>query len=461
MSLSLPTPPWVKEPFLNCPCGSGLPFKNCCRDTLGVLGHQTNIAAITPALRRAELARYITWVFQHTQPLLEAGVPTDDLPLANIDLHAITSLADHVAFDMKSAISFDVLSFFSRLQQYLDSLPGLSDAILTLKAAWLWLRSNDEEACRTLLQTLHGRDLSSVTYAPLLELYLDFFNDIPVTRQLNVVERILELHNRDVLPSSANLLHYALLKGLLFLMLGDNDALATTMDKAVKQHLAIVERINDAYALNVAAMTHELMWHLFADPTELGAAIEIRQRLLKIPGLRPSGREAFNQSLGMLLAECGAYSDAVQHLQEAGDSAGALANLADAYFHLGRVDDADNVLRRIDRRGLGEAMRLECLSGDALVATARGDLQRVETLIAQARSLELPDLYFQRTRDQLCIALLEFANQDQPTQRRAVEKQVRGILGWIRYLSQFVELKPNVSGIGLNLNRLIEGPSKH
>jgi tetratricopeptide (TPR) repeat protein len=452
------TAPWIMEPFLNCPCGSGIPFKNCCRDVLRSLDHKTKVEYVTPSQRRAGLARYIGWVFQHTQPLLESGIPADKLPLANVDLHAIISYADLVAFDMKDGPPSDVLSFFSRLQQYLYCLPGLPDAILSSKAAWLWFRADDKKGCAYLLHPLHTRDLSSVKYAPLLELYLDCYNNATVTRQLKVVERILELHSRDVILSPANLLHYAILKGLLFLMLGDHDALAKIVDEAAKQHLIPVEQKNDVYSLNVSAMTHEMMWHLSADPAELGKAIESRRKLLDIPHLTPLGLQGFHQSLGILLAESGAYSDAAAHLQRAGDSADTRMNLANVYTHIGRIDDADGLLRDIDRDCLGEAMKLECLTVDARIATARRDLQRVDALIAHAQGLELPDLYFQRTRDQLCIALLEFAKGNQAAEHTVAEKQVRGIVGWIRYLSQFIELKPNISGIGFNLNRFIEGP---
>jgi tetratricopeptide (TPR) repeat protein len=452
-----PTPPWIKDPFLTCPCGSGRPFKNCCRDVLRSVGDNVKLDARTPALRRAELARYIGWVFQHTQPLLEAGVPAGDLDIANVDLHAIVGFADRVAFDMKAVAPADVVTFFSRLQQYLYSLPGLPDAILSLKAGWLWFRGDDLEGCKRLLEPLHTCDLSSVRYAPLLELYLDFFSDAPVMRQIKVVERILELRRNDVLPSPAGLLHYAMLKGLLVLMLGDHESLLQITNQAAQEHLDAVEREDDAYSLNVVAMTRQLLWRFSADPVEFGRAIEARRRLLAIPNVTSAGRQNFHQSLGMLLAEGGAYADAVKHLQQAGNSAEALVNLADAYANMGRVDDADEVLRHIDRKRLGEAMKLECLSADASVAFARGDLPRVKSLIAEAQGLALPDLYFQRSRDRLCIALLEYANARQGAEREAAGNRVRGVLGWIRYIAQFLELKPNIGGWGLNLNRLFEG----
>jgi hypothetical protein len=158
----------------------------------------------------------------------------------------------------------------------------------------------------------------------------------------------------------------------------------------------------------------------------------------------------------MLLAESGAYSAAIDNFQRAGESVAAQVNLADAYAHIGRVDDADGVLKRIDRERVHDSLKLECISAAALVATKRGDIKAVNALIDEARSLNLLDLYFQRSRDQLCISLLEFATGKQNAARTAAEKKVRGILGWIRYVSQFLEIKPNVMGLGVNVNQLLE-----
>src|SRR5436190_1283437 len=127
-----PIPPWVNEAFLNCPCGSGIPFKGCCRDVLKSSEADIKVGARTPALRRAELARYIGWVFRNTQPLIEAGVPANELLIANVDLYAIEEMARRVAFDMRDAPPTEVLALFSRLEQYLHALPGLSDAVLSL-----------------------------------------------------------------------------------------------------------------------------------------------------------------------------------------------------------------------------------------------------------------------------------------------------------------------------------------
>jgi hypothetical protein len=166
--------------------------------------------------------------------------------MANVDLHAIVDLADRVAFDMKDAATPDVLAFFSRLEQY--PIPGLGDAVVSLKAGWLWFRAGDEAGCESLLAPLHTRDLSSVKYASLLELYLEFYADVaPVTRQLKIIERILELHNSDFFPAAAQLLHYAIVKGLFSLMLGDHEAMLRIVNEAVTRHLAEVEAKEDIF----------------------------------------------------------------------------------------------------------------------------------------------------------------------------------------------------------------------
>jgi hypothetical protein len=363
--------------------------------------------------------------------------------------------ADRVAADMRDRPSSEVTSFYSNLQQYIHALPGLADGVLCGQASWLAWPAGDRNAARSLLEPLHTRELETFQYAPLLQVYLDLCReDLPVTRQLEVTKHIITLLKRDVCPNEAELLHYHIVHGIDSLMLGDYQTATAVIDFAIKEYLPKVESDKDVFGLKAAAMAHEVVWRLRADPVELGKTIELLNAMLKLD-LTEAGFELIHRALGIVLLESGAFVEAIEHLEAAERDPGMLVNLARAFARLGRIDDAKSALAEVNRNSISEPSKLEFLGVDAMVAVASNDQVGVSSLIDRAKELELRDLYFQRSRDQLCISLLEFTASSRSA--KATNERVSGIMGWLRYVSQFLELKPNVMGFGINVNRIIEG----
>jgi len=127
----LPKPRWEIDPGSKCPCGSALPYRKFCRPNTALIERsqeffdKEDYPSAEPAAR-AELSRYIGWVFQHTLPFLRhpAGSPVE---LVRIDTDALEESAERLVI---------VPSPPSPIHT-----PLACSQLLEILACWLWNRS--------------------------------------------------------------------------------------------------------------------------------------------------------------------------------------------------------------------------------------------------------------------------------------------------------------------------------
>lgn len=152
-----PKPKWEVDPRTHCPCGSGLQSRKCCRPNQAIIekGHEffrNGDFAIAERAWRAEITRYIGWVFQHTLPLLRhpAGPPAE---LVRVDVGALEGLAERIAWALdKQGKQEAIVYTFDHLATTI-ALPGLRERMAYLKCLWLLHRlgqpaKQERELCR-------------------------------------------------------------------------------------------------------------------------------------------------------------------------------------------------------------------------------------------------------------------------------------------------------------------------
>ncbi|HXR05017.1 MAG TPA: hypothetical protein VN836_09965 [Verrucomicrobiae bacterium] len=133
---------WEIDPHTKCPGGSGLQFRKCCRGNEGLIGKAFELSKkgdCESAERawRAELTRYIGWVFKHTLILLKhlSGPP---LELMTIDVGALEAFAERLAF-FSSASSLRANSALDASICRSPTRLGGTRTTCTLVCATLWL----------------------------------------------------------------------------------------------------------------------------------------------------------------------------------------------------------------------------------------------------------------------------------------------------------------------------------
>ncbi len=121
-------------------------------------------------------------------------------------------------------------------------------------------------------------------------------------------------------------------------------------------------------------------------------------------------------------------------------------------FHYSKQEDPDPFHPRRTIRLTMDHIKDKSKSAD----DSPGDLELARSLLAKAKSLQLRVMYFSHQRDQLCIELMEFIGKGRSEPRKAtVQGKITSILEKIRRMSDYFELKPNIAGVGLSLNRVL------
>jgi len=131
--------------------------------------------------------------------------------------------------------------------------------------------------------------------------------------------------------------------------------------------------------------------------------------------------------------------------------------LARCYIKLDRPSKGETLLANLDVATLPHECRLEFLQAQAHLALKREDIVGVHRLVDALRELEVKELYYRRARDQMCLELL---TQMEKRHVSCPPAAVGRFLRFLAVIAQFLELKPNVCGLGINLNRIVEESMK-
>jgi len=126
----------------------------------------------------------------------------------------------------------------------------------------------------------------------------------------------------------------------------------------------------------------------------------------------------------------------------------------DEYVRLNELEKAKHDLAALRKASIPEDYRLEFLRSAAGLAVKTGDADEARNLVKELKSLNLDILNFRVQRDELCVELLEFVDEQLKKNTTAARRQT--IWTRIQQLSEFLELKPNAFGLGLNLNKFFE-----
>jgi hypothetical protein len=222
-----PKPRWEIDPGSKCPCGSGLPYRRCCRPNAALIEKSQeffdrNDYASAERATRAELTRYIGWVFQHTIPLLR--LPNGpSIEIVRIDIDALEEAVERLAIALeRQGKKEGILHTFEHLTATVK-LPGLDQRMAFLACLWAERPLNQPQLARKILA--NWPSYANIQDGYLLQIYFDLRADelSPVER-IGLIDRILERTQ-----SSIERLHYATLKAMLTVVTGEEE-------QAIKMH---------------------------------------------------------------------------------------------------------------------------------------------------------------------------------------------------------------------------------
>lgn len=457
----LPKLRWEIDPGTRCPCGSGLAFRKCCRGNEELIGkapeyYQKQDYETSEKAWRAELTRYIGWVFQHTLMLLRhtAGPP---LELVEIDVGALNAFAERLAKVLdKQGKTEAILHTFDHLAMTIP-LPGLKERMAYLKCLWLVQRFDDRKQANEILSAWPSH--TKIQDYRLLQIYVEMrAESLSLMKRMEIAQRIIERT-----PDLVEKLQYSTAKTMVMILLGENDEAKKLHTEALNAFLpkaASVAEEGDLYPSFICARALEMQSMLTKDKIALDRALgfleKVDQSQLSAEALSilfyQKGRMNWLKGDSLRAVECFSQS------YEKNPGVLPLIYRLDEYVRLNELEKAKNDLATLRQTAIPEDYKLEFLRSASGLAVKTGDAIAARNIVMELKGLELDILNFRVQRDELCVELLEFV--DEQIKKSTTPARRQTIWSRIQKVSEFFELKPNFCGLGLNLNRLFERKEK-
>lgn len=431
-----------------CLCGSGKIFKKCCKDTYNTdiknnTSEEFNEGRYGEALRscRSKITWYTLCHMSHTIPFLESGKPESKI-LLQIDIEAMGELVNllHLCYyktgkDKQFPKALGILS-------NAISDPRWLNKIIQELALWHLLDNNNGEQAFKELQKI---DIRSCTDPETLVLYLDLCpNRISFQERLEIIDRILANTHKE-----SYLLQYTCLKGIAYCLIEEVEDGCNIIESAITRYKSCTADKTSSYGDVRLAGALEMFGMFKNDTEKISEALEIYTNELKSKTYSDSGISM----LSMAIAKCHAYlsnfDEAIRYYKvslDKEDSELVKVFLARAYINSGDLLEGRKLLDSIDASEFDDACNYDlCITWAVLAFTSRekDDIEQATNMMREAKADEP---IFIHQRDRLLIDLHDL----KPMSDEGFIRKT------IKSLNRYILFQPNLFGIGINVNNIVE-----
>lgn len=442
-----------------CLCGSGKTFRECCRNHLP--GRQIHEAWREPARKkqwpkvllalRADLTQYTLYYRTNTVPLMRL-MPPEEIEILSIDIEALGESVDQL---MAIYAQLDRLGEFplvlERLRSNVDD-PRWQRKVTYHQALTAHLL-DDEVGARRELAKLGPIDVVNDD-VDVIQLHLDINADtIAFVDKLRFYDRILARSS-----SRTDRIRYATAKGVELLVAGDRAGAIKTIDSALV--IARESEAEDPFYPETELWFAKLLEVAGVAKPDRGHLKEAAIRLTRLMTLDdhwpPAGRGHISRCLGDVLRLSMRWEEAEAAYSIGFDlDANPACRIFEASCRLmrGRKDEALALIEMVPFDELDDAERSDYAVAYAIIAITLRDLGRLDDAANKLRSVVPIRQYFaaENLRYQLAI--------ERARASIAAGKPVSKsswLLDWISSVSRWFMIQPNIAGIGINVNAMVD-----
>jgi tetratricopeptide (TPR) repeat protein len=447
-------PKW-SEP---CPCGSGKKFRECCWRRLPDFDIGK---AYTAALRekhldrallatRADVTQYTIWHRTNTAPALAAGAVGPQL--LRIDVNALGSYIGRL-----SSLYFH-LGLWKDWPAVLDRLrnnirhPAWYRKIAYYLAFHYLSPDGDRSKARQELAKV-GPITKKEEDLELLQLYVDLeFDDLPFAARMEILDRILELDQ-----NRANQLQYRGAKAVQYFMIGDTQ----TAEQQLVEVIRFVRQTEaddplEGYEKHLYGRLLQLLGSLKGDkPTLKDSALQFHGLLLEDCWTQ-SGRAAIYRELGDSYRYADEWDQAEAAYREAivlGGSDLDKVHVAECLLYRKQVDAAATEIDAVKRETLPRHEFEDFVFAYAAIAIWSAKAEVLTEAKSLLQALGTAEPIFNDRRLNLLLRVTETLASGAASAAAKADSTPKGGLATV---SSFFELKPNIAGLGINFNAIIE-----
>ncbi|KAA9011619.1 MULTISPECIES: hypothetical protein [Sphingobium] len=454
-----PYRPFLPDRKAPCLCGSMKRFGKCCakripnRQVGRVWQADANAERRLAALLhvRADITQYRIWHLSHTVPL---DVPhpiysRDQLML--VDVNALNAHLENLMW------LYGRLGWLNRLPALLDDIESAIDdprwrAKLAYQRGIVALWQGDRVAAA---EKIAGLDITPACEdVDLLQIHVDLHgNAMGLSEHLDFYDAIVSRTR-----SLADKLQYRGAYAFQLLMAGDDTGAAARFEAAIAVgRAAEAEKPFSVNAIIWFCKVLEGRGVIDHDRAFLDEAVT---RLVPLADdkeqLTASGRAIVGRQLGDALRYAERYQEAIEAYRRAfeeGPDQALRTFEAECELYLGNTDQAYALIRRVAVTKLEVPERADHAFTFFYIALARRDPEALSDARDLLKAAVTSELYFERLRLQHIVTIQE-ALDDIASEREPAA--VAPLLQGLKALSRYVQLQPNIAGIGLNLNNMID-----
>jgi tetratricopeptide (TPR) repeat protein len=437
------------------PCGSGQKFKKCCKSTYR--SAHTNKARqkykeglYADALRecRSHLCWYVLCHRAHTVPFLQSKAK-EAFDLLKVDIAALGGIVDflHHCYDRVGIID-EFPATLDRLTTVVDDRRW-TDKIAYFRGLWWLAHRDDKEQARKSISTV---DIATCNDADVLGLYLEVMSEsMSVTQKLSFIDRICIATENE-----GEQLHYGVLKGIVHCLICEIATGCEIIGGAIDRYANADPDTKSVYGEHQLAHAYYALGAFKHENTIINKAVEQICKLIDDTERQPQTKNVL-AGLHLALGECytflGNQNDAIRSYRTSAalkPSPLTTIYLAKSYALLGLWEKSEQLLEIVDVPSLSPPNQYDYAIALTIAAASSRDQQKIEHAKAQLRKTKSTDPFFIQERDQWIIRLLETPPESDGSALRKL----------VSRLNRYITLNPNVFGIGLNINKMIEDAEK-
>lgn len=351
---------WEPDVLDGCPCGGPKRYGECCRLRL-IQGFDRSEAQKEFAssivtrdfkhaeeLARAGLAKYVTWIRQHTMPALQstdAGRRFYE-KIVDIDALAMEALTDDMFIALTLAGETDLILPQLRRLKELVGVPRIATRLTAIASRWLFHQGNAEEAVLELDSLGRIADISDVLALSLMAQY----GDLTEAEKKEALERAVEVATEDERNSAQ--LHLAMF-------------LQEIEPKTARALISSVIAGTDGSSRPERSKALILRWVIGKNPSDFEAALHEMEN-----------DDNYRHQNSIYLIEAGKYEEAERFLQKLIENGDVKAKLlwVDIKLQTGAVQQALELFTTIQVDTIPSPLRYPYAHTMSLLALATGSV---------------------------------------------------------------------------------------
>jgi hypothetical protein len=442
-----------------CLCGSGKLFRECCRDHLP--GHAMNEAWREPARKkqwpkvlrafRADLAQYTIYHRTNTVPMMRR-FPPEEIEILRIDIEALDESVEQLAgiySQLGRLAEFPLV--IERLRANIDD-PRWQRKLTYHQAMAAHLLGDTAGAQREF--TKLGPITAQEADLDLLQLHIDLNGEIiPLVDKLKLYDRVVELTK-----SRKDRIQYSATKGVELTLAGDTAGAVTNTDEALR--VARESEADRPFGPDTELWFCKLLEVAGIAKLDRECFVEAGKRLqtlvMRADHWTPAGLGHLNRCLGDVLRLSGQWEEgALAYAAGFALDGNPASRIFEASCRLmqGRKDEALVIIEAINFDTLDVPERADFAIAFAAIAIALRDGVKLDDAAAKLKAVKPIRQYFahENVKYQLAIERARAAI----AAGTPVPKSSR-LLDWIGSLSRWFIVQPNIAGLGVNVNNMVD-----